>query len=168
MKKSFFDIAAWGLCGVSGFFLLMTMLLSAAGMQDETRMMFILTIVFAVLSFCMVHVGRALAEDEKAPASPAESSDLLQQAVEAMERWEASDAPEDWTVFQEKARKALLSLGEVSLSPRNQAVAAVSEAITARRAAMEEPDEELRPMLIRTAEAQALHAFRLFRKAMDH
>ena len=84
-----------------------------------------------------------------------------------MERWESSDAPEDWAAFQQKAGEALLSLGEVSLSPRNQAVAAVADAITARRAVMEEPDDALRPLLVRTAEAQALNAFRLFRKAME-
>lgn len=167
MKMSVPKITAWMLCAAAGFFLLMTLLLSTAGMRDETKMMFILTMVLAGLSFCMIQVERALQEDEQTPAPAAESADLLQQAVTAMERWESSDSPEDWTAFQEKARDALLSLGEVSLSPRNQAVAAVSDAIAARRAVLEETDDDVRPLLVRTAEAQALNAFRLFRKAME-
>ncbi len=166
MNMSVSKMAAWLLCGASGFFLLLTMVVSTAGLREETRTLFIWTLVLAGLSFCMVQVDRVLTEDRRTAAPPAESSELMQQAVAAMERWEASDSPEDWAAFQEKAAAALRSLGEVSLSPRNQAIGAVSEAIAARRAAEEEPDNDLRPGLVRTAEDRTLNAFRLFRKAL--
>lgn len=166
MKMSVSKLAAWILCGASVFFLLLTMVVSTAGMREETRTMFILTLAMAGLSFCMVHVGRTIEEDDHAAAPPEQSSALMQKAVDAMEKWEASDSPEDWTAFQKKAAKALMSLGDVSLSPRNQAIGAVSEAIAARRAVEDEPDDDLRTELVHTAEERALQAFRLFRKAL--
>ena len=166
MKMSVSRMAAWIFCGASVFFLLLTMVVSIAGMREETRTLFTLTLVLAGLSFCMVHVDRAMTEDTHTAAPAAEASSLMKAAVAAMERWESSDSPEDWTAFQEKAAEALLSLGEVSLSPRNQAIGAVSDAIAARRAVEEEPDEDLRSERVRTAEECALTAFRLFRKAL--
>ncbi len=166
MNMSVSKMAAWLFCAASGFFLLLTMVVSTAGMREETRTVFIVTLVLAGLSFCMVQVDRVLTEDRRTTAPPKESSSLMQQAVTAMERWESSDSPEDWTAFQKKAAEALLSLGEVSLSPRNQAIGAISEAIAARRAVDEEPDDDLRAGLARTAEDRTLHAFRLFRKAL--
>jgi hypothetical protein len=166
MKMSVSKMAAWLFCAASGFFLLLTMVVSTAGLREETRTIFIITLVLAGLSFCMVQVDRVLEEDRQTNAPPQESSSLMQQAVTAMERWEASDSPEDWAAFQKKAAEALLSLGDVSLSPRNQAIGAISEAIDARRTADEEPDDDLRAGLMRTAEHRALHAFRLFRKAL--
>lgn len=161
-------IASWVLCGLSGIFLLACMVISAGGMIEETKTMFIITLVLVGLSFAFFRIHQTMAEDAASPAAPEESSALLKQALAALEQWEKSDSADDRDAFLQAAVPALFSLGEVKLSPRNKAISAVSDAITVQRALQEKLDEDddVDEASWQHAEDMTIRAFRLLRDAL--
>ena len=159
-------MTAYGLCGLGFFGTFLCMLLSAAGLRSETRVVFLITLGVLALGFVFGRIaadGDAVPQAEKTPQARA----LVAQAVAALEAMDQNETPETRADFQQKAACALMALGDVRITRQDLAVVAASKAIEAQhalRAACEqgEPPEQVARIRQRAGDLAvvAIHEFR--------
>ncbi|MDD6174674.1 MAG: hypothetical protein PUC59_02780 [Firmicutes bacterium] len=130
-----FGLWALGLLGT-----VVCMAVSAAGMKNETYVVFVFTILFILFGFVFAMLN---AQEERTAErrllKKGSSHPLLQKAFDAMDSYEAAvKAGEEESVLQQKlterdlaAVEAVLSYGEMTVSPKELAMADTARAVEA-------------------------------------
>ena len=154
-----FKILATGSCVIALFFTLLCMLVSAAGLQSETRFVFTFVMSFVAAGFIFARIDKQEADAQyRAKLAATGSRAIMNDAIEALNRLEAEDNAENRSDFQQKAAHALMSLGEVRVTRRDLAIVATAKAIEAQhtlRRACEAGEEAQIPQLRARAEEMA-------------
>ena len=162
---------AAGLCGVSFFAVLLCLFLSAAGLRSETSIVFgMLLPVLVIGFFCAYLYKQEERQLNEAVSAPIQTRALMNEAISALRVMEQEPTPEHQADFQQKAAVALMALGDVQVTSRQEAIAAAAAAIDAqhalRQACENEAPETQIELLRQTAAIQSENAVRAIRKML--
>lgn len=160
-------LIASGLCAASFFCTLLCMLLSAAGLREETRSVFWLTLLLAAAGFAAARYAKLREKAlRRATTVPHSARALMNDAIAALQVLEQFETSESRADFQQKAAAALMALGNIHATKREHAVTAAAQAIAlqhALRTACESGEESTAAALRTKAAAQAELAIRAIR-----